>query len=163
MGILISAACAAPAGPPSYHAPQPSYHHAPKYEEVPHPYEYAYGVKDEYTGTNFEAAEGSDGKAVHGHYSVLLPDGRLQNVKYTADHYTGYIADFLMKDMLIRHQFTSQYTSMPQFTMQPQNQYTTQHPSTSQHLFTIQNQSTTQHLFTMDKKKAPTIQLLPYS
>ena len=91
--ILISAACAAPAGPPAYHAPQPSYHAGPKYEEVPHPYEYAYGVKDEYTGTNFEAAEGSDGKAVTGHYSVLLPDGRLQHVKYTADHYNGYIAD----------------------------------------------------------------------
>ena len=101
---LVAAACAAPAGPPVYHAPQPSYHPAPKpsyhpapkyHEPVyePRPYEYAYGVKDEYTGTNFEAAESSDGNAVYGHYSVLLPDGRLQNVKYTADHYTGYVAD----------------------------------------------------------------------
>ena len=101
---LVAAASAAPAGPPAYHAPQPSYHPvpkpsyhpAPKYNEPvyePRPYEYAYGVKDEYTGTNFEAAESSDGNAVYGHYSVLLPDGRLQNVKYTADHYTGYVAD----------------------------------------------------------------------
>ena len=101
--LLFSAVCSAPAGPPAYHAPihhapayhapQPSYHPAPKYEEVPQPYEYAYGVKDEYSGTNIDAAEGSDGKVVTGHYSVLLPDGRLQNVKYTADHYAGYIAD----------------------------------------------------------------------
>ena len=91
--ILFSAAWADPAVPPAYHAPQPSYHTGPKYKEVPNPYEYSYGVKDEYTGTNFEAAEGSDGNVVNGHYSVLLPDGRLQNVKYTADHYTGYIAD----------------------------------------------------------------------
>ena len=91
--VLLAAASAAPAGPPSYHAPQPSYHPAPKYEEVPKPYQYAYGVKDEYTGTNIDAAEASDGNVVSGHYSVLLPDGRLQNVKYTADHYAGYIAD----------------------------------------------------------------------
>ena len=105
--ILFTAACAAPAGPPSYHAPPPSYHapvhhapayhapapsyHEPKYE--PRPYHYAYGVSDDYTGTNFEAAEDSDGGYVNGHYSVLLPDGRRQNVKYTADHYTGYVAD----------------------------------------------------------------------
>ena len=91
--VLLAAASAAPASPPSYHAPQPSYHPAPKYEEVPKPYQYAYGVKDEYTGTNIDAAEASDGSVVSGHYSVLLPDGRLQNVKYTADHYAGYIAD----------------------------------------------------------------------
>ena len=101
---LVAAACAAPSGQPAYHAPQPSYHPAPKpsyhpapkYNEPvyePRPYEYAYGVKDEYTGTNFEAAENSDGNAVYGHYSVFLPDGRLQNVKYTADHYTGYVAE----------------------------------------------------------------------
>merc|ERR1712218_345675 len=45
------------------------------------------------TGTDIDAAESSDGKAVYGHYSVVLPDGRRQNVKYTADHYAGYIAD----------------------------------------------------------------------
>ena len=101
---LVAAACATPAGIPAYHSPQPSYHPAPKpsyhpapqYKEPvyePRPYEYTYGVKDEYTGTSFEAAENSDGNAVYGHYSVLLPDGRIQNVKYTADHYAGYIAD----------------------------------------------------------------------
>merc|ERR1712018_669864 len=155
MGILISAACAAPAGPPSYHAPQPSYHHAPKYEEVPHPYKYAYGVKDEYTGTNFEAAEASDGKAVNGHYSVLLPDGRLQNVKYTAGHYTGYIADVSYEGYAHRapvhkpvHKHAPVYHAAPKPVYHPE---------------TIQNQSPTQHLIATDKTKARTIQWLPYS
>ena len=100
--VLLAVASTAPAGPPSYHAPvykpapaykpAPSYHE-PKYEE-PKPYHYAYGVSDEYAGTNFEAAEDSDAYGnVNGGYSVLLPDGRRQNVKYTADHYSGYIAD----------------------------------------------------------------------
>ena len=106
--IFVTAASAAPAGPPAYHAPAAAYHapayhapassykpepsyHEPIYE--PRPYHYAYGVSDDYTGTNFEAAEDSDGSYVNGHYSVLLPDGRRQNVKYTADHYTGYVAD----------------------------------------------------------------------
>ena len=95
--VIFAAASASPAGPPSYHAPVPTYHqpkhHEPKYEE-PKPYHYAYGVSDEYTGTNFEASEDQDGYGVvNGGYSVLLPDGRRQNVKYTADHYAGYIAD----------------------------------------------------------------------
>ena len=89
--FVLATAASAPAGPPAYHAPAPSYHQAPKYEL--RPYQYAYGVKDEYTGTDIDAAEASDGAVVNGHYSVLLPDGRRQNVKYTADHYTGYIAD----------------------------------------------------------------------
>ena len=28
-----------------------------------------------------------------GSYTVQLPDGRVQTVKYTADDYTGYVAD----------------------------------------------------------------------
>ena len=98
--ILFTAACAAPAGPPPpYHPPPPPYHAPkpvygqPKYEEPKKPYSYAYAVKDEYAGTDFSAAEDSDGKAVTGHYTVLLPDGRRQTVAYTADHYAGYIAD----------------------------------------------------------------------
>ena len=44
-------------------------------------------------GTNFAANENSDGKTVIGSYTVHLPDGRVQTVSYTADHYNGYIAD----------------------------------------------------------------------
>ena len=85
--VLLACACALPAGPP-HHGPA---YHAPHYD--PRPYAYEYGVKDEYHGVNFGQSETSDGKAVHGSYHVLLPDGRIQNVKYTADHYAGYIAD----------------------------------------------------------------------
>ena len=30
---------------------------------------------------------------VSGTYTVVLPDGRVQTVKYTADDYAGYVAD----------------------------------------------------------------------
>ena len=81
---LFAAAHSVPAGPPPH--PGPGYHKLM-------PYAYEYGVKDEYHGVNFGANEESDGKAVHGSYHVLLPDGRIQNVKYTSDHYAGYVAD----------------------------------------------------------------------
>ena len=57
------------------------------------PYEYAYAVKDDYTGNDFGHSEKSDGNTAHGSYFVLLPDGRLQTVTYSADHHTGYVAD----------------------------------------------------------------------
>ncbi|KAG7161327.1 Adult-specific cuticular protein ACP-20-like 2 [Homarus americanus] len=56
------------------------------------PYDFAYGVKDDYTGNNYGHNENSDGNTVTGEYSVLLPDGRTQIVTYTADHHTGYVA-----------------------------------------------------------------------
>merc|ERR1712061_366863 len=76
------------------HIPAPAPYHAPapvKYAEEPYTYEYA--VADDYSKAAFNAAEASDGKAVTGSYSVALPDGRTQHVKYTADHYNGYIAE----------------------------------------------------------------------
>ncbi|XP_023332940.1 cuticle protein 19, partial [Eurytemora carolleeae] len=58
------------------------------------PYSYTYGVSDDYSKAAFNAAESSNGDgAVTGEYSVALPDGRTQHVKYTADHYNGYVAD----------------------------------------------------------------------
>ncbi|CAL4096293.1 unnamed protein product [Meganyctiphanes norvegica] len=85
---------------PSYHAPAPSYkapapsYHKPTYEEKAHPYDYAYAVKDDYTGNDFGHQETSNGDgSVYGSYRVLLPDGRTQVVTYTADHYNGYQAE----------------------------------------------------------------------
>merc|ERR1719350_1263520 len=81
---------------PAYHAPAPAYKPAPYVEEkgAPEPYTYEYAVADDYSKAAFNAGETSDANgAVSGSYSVALPDGRTQNVKYTADHYNGYVAD----------------------------------------------------------------------
>merc|ERR1711962_1209379 len=69
--------------PAPYHAPAP--HHAPEpvYKDEPKPYSFEYGVHDDYSGANFNAGEVADGSGnVEGSYSVLLPDGRTQHVKY---------------------------------------------------------------------------------
>ena len=85
---LVAVTVALPAGPPApYHAP------APAYKEEPKPYAYTYAVKDGYSGADFSAQETADGKVVSGSYQVALPDGRIQTVTYTADHYNGYVAD----------------------------------------------------------------------
>jgi hypothetical protein len=63
-------------------------------KEAAQPYTYTYGVADDYSKTNFNAAETSDATgAVSGSYSVNLPDGRIQTVTYTADHVNGYVAE----------------------------------------------------------------------
>merc|ERR1711936_1019522 len=94
---LVAVAVAAPAGPPAPYHPAPAHAPAPhpaKYvDEAPKPYAFQYGVADDYSGAKFNAQETADGKAVSGSYQVALPDGRIQTVTYTADHYNGYIAD----------------------------------------------------------------------
>merc|ERR1711956_162464 len=94
---LVAVAVALPAGPPApYGAPAPYHapaHPAPVYDESPKPYAFQYGVADDYSGAKFNAQETADGKAVSGSYSVALPDGRIQTVTYTADHYNGFVAD----------------------------------------------------------------------
>ncbi|XP_037076321.1 cuticle protein 7-like [Pollicipes pollicipes] len=74
----------------------PSY--APSYQEPRYyaqPYQFAYAVNDHYSGSVFSQNENSDTKIVQGYYSVNLPDGRVQHVKYTADNqgYGGYNAE----------------------------------------------------------------------
>merc|ERR1719291_83300 len=86
---------------PAY-APAPIVHAAPAYaapvvkvvKELPEPYTYTYGVADDYSKANFNAAETADANGVvGGSYSVSLPDGRIQTVTYTADHVNGYVAE----------------------------------------------------------------------
>jgi hypothetical protein len=87
-----------------YDAPEPSYAPAPykssrpAYHEEenlpPQPYQFEYGVADQYTGTNYKASETQDASGtVLGSYSVNLPDGRIQTVTYHADEYGGFVAD----------------------------------------------------------------------
>ncbi|KAK4292908.1 hypothetical protein Pmani_034354 [Petrolisthes manimaculis] len=56
-------------------------YHQPTYKPEPIPYNFAYGVKDDYAGTDFGHNEDSDGQAVKGSYNVVLPDGRIQTVR----------------------------------------------------------------------------------
>ena len=98
---LVAVAVAFPAGPPAYGPPPPAYAPAPYHpaphgkpiDEAPKPYAFQYGVSDDYSGAKFNAQETADGKVVTGQYQVALPDGRIQTVTYTADHYNGYVAD----------------------------------------------------------------------
>ncbi len=79
---LVHTSLGIPAGP-----------HDP-YKIPPRPFSYAYGVQDEYAGTNFDKKESQDEYGVvTGEYRVALPDGRTQIVTYHADHDNGYIAD----------------------------------------------------------------------
>ncbi|KAK4292906.1 hypothetical protein Pmani_034352 [Petrolisthes manimaculis] len=63
--------------------PSDPYGAQPVYKEDPIPYNFAYGVKDDYAGTDFGHNEDSDGKAVKGSYNVVLPDGRIQTLRNT--------------------------------------------------------------------------------
>merc|ERR1719443_390772 len=52
------------------------------YADEVSPYTYAYAVADDYSKSNFNAEEQSDGASnVAGSYSVALPEGRIQHVK----------------------------------------------------------------------------------
>merc|ERR1712106_1146592 len=83
------------AAPVQYHAaPVTVAHAAPASYETEKPCSYQYGVADDYSNSNFNAAENADAAGnVKGSYSVALPDGRIQTVKYTSDNYNGYVAD----------------------------------------------------------------------
>merc|ERR1711892_1101421 len=66
---------------PAYHAPivhaAPLVHAAVAYPDEPSPYTYTYAVADDYSQSNFNAAETGDGAGnAAGSYSVALPDGR---------------------------------------------------------------------------------------
>merc|ERR1712128_273928 len=80
-------------GPPQPYGPPPPAAYAPAPKEEAKPYAYSYAVSDDYSKANFAANEASDAKVVTGSYTVHLPDGRVQTVTYTADHYNGYVAD----------------------------------------------------------------------
>ncbi|XP_049832746.1 pro-resilin-like [Schistocerca gregaria] len=54
-------------------------------------YQFGYQVRDPKTGSYFGHTESRSGHLTKGHYHVLLPDGRLQNVQYWADP-SGYHA-----------------------------------------------------------------------
>lgn len=56
------------------------------------PFDFTYAVKDD-VGNDFSHNAESNGDVVKGEYRTLLPDGRTQIVKYTADWKNGYNAE----------------------------------------------------------------------
>merc|ERR1712055_564974 len=77
----------------AYHAPVVA-HAAEVYADEVLPYSYNYAVADDYSSSNFNAAESSDGAGTaEGSYSVALPDGRIQHVNYNDNDYDGYVAE----------------------------------------------------------------------
>ncbi|XP_068242793.1 pro-resilin-like [Palaemon carinicauda] len=85
--VLVGAALGLPSD--SY-GPSPS--HQQSYKAPPMPYNFVYGVNDQYAGADYGHSEDSDGNTVKGTYTVQLPDGRRQTVNYIADHFNGYQA-----------------------------------------------------------------------
>merc|ERR1712226_1029920 len=74
--------------------PAPAYGPAEVYPDEVSPYTYNYAVADDYSASNFQAAESSDGTGnAEGSYSVNLPDGRTQHVNYHSDPINGYVAE----------------------------------------------------------------------
>ncbi|XP_027227393.2 cuticle protein 21 [Penaeus vannamei] len=62
-------------------------------DEGPAQYHFTYGIKDDYSGNDFGHQEARDGYKTEGNYYVQLPDGRLQQVEYTVDGDSGYVAE----------------------------------------------------------------------
>ncbi|XP_047482598.1 cuticle protein 18.6-like [Penaeus chinensis] len=89
VGALAAVASAVPRpdSPPVYGAPPPTY------KQPGMPFEFAYAVKDPYSGNDYAHAQTSDGHVTSGSYSVALPDGRTEIVEFTADHDNGYVAN----------------------------------------------------------------------
>eukprot|EP00091_Calanus_sinicus_P025392 TRINITY_DN9672_c0_g1_i1.p1 TRINITY_DN9672_c0_g1~~TRINITY_DN9672_c0_g1_i1.p1 ORF type:complete len:108 (+),score=37.26 TRINITY_DN9672_c0_g1_i1:280-603(+) len=60
----------------------------------PKPFNYQYGVSDDYSKANFQKTESQDANGnVIGSFVIALPDGRIQTTKYTADHVQGFVAE----------------------------------------------------------------------
>merc|ERR1712048_88268 len=90
--VVVKAAPAYAPAPVAY-KPAPAYK-AEEYPDEVSPYTFTYAVADDYSKANFDAEETSDGASnVQGGYSVALPDGRIQHVKYVSNGYDGYVAD----------------------------------------------------------------------
>ena len=60
------------------------------------PFDFNYAVQDQENNNEHLHNAKSDGDVTKGEYSVLLPDGRRQIVRYVADWKKGYMADVIL-------------------------------------------------------------------
>ena len=75
--------------------------------QTPANYQFAWEVKDDYTGNDFGQEEARSGYNTDGEYSVLLPDGRKQIVSYRVlDGESGFVAD-------VRYEGDASYVPAP--------------------------------------------------
>merc|ERR1712036_134104 len=104
---------------PVVHA-APVFHAAPvvkaaveAYPDEVSPYTFNYAVADDYSASNFNAAESSDGAgSAQGSYNVNLPDGRTQHVSYSADPVNGFVAE-------VTYEGEAQYPETPEVRATP--------------------------------------------
>ncbi|MCL4165112.1 UNVERIFIED_CONTAM: hypothetical protein GTU68_042770 [Idotea baltica] len=92
------------------------------------PFNYAFEVKDEYSGNDFSHNTDSDGHVTKGEYRVLLPDGRTQIVSYVADHEDGYQAEVTYEGEASYDQPQPSYARPQPSYEQPKPQPTYQQP-----------------------------------
>merc|ERR1712168_589205 len=88
MKVLVIASLVAAASAAPQYAAAPVVVKATGDLAEPPVYAYNYGVNDDYSGAQFSQNEQRDGYATSGSYTVALPDGRVQTVKY-ADNGDG--------------------------------------------------------------------------
>jgi hypothetical protein len=69
-------------------------------------YNFAYAVKDRYSGDDFSHTQKQENGAVRGSYKVRLPDNRIQTTKYVADD-SGYRAEVTYEDDTQHHEIIS--------------------------------------------------------
>ncbi|XP_071541350.1 uncharacterized protein [Panulirus ornatus] len=84
------------------YVPGPSYKAVTSYKpvysyKVPPKYSFNWAIKDDFSNSDFGHEETRDGDHTRGSYSVLLPDGRLQTVRYYVDGDSGYVAEVSYK------------------------------------------------------------------
>nr|XP_027214641.1 cuticle protein 19-like [Penaeus vannamei] len=90
--FIIAALVVMTAGRPEFDSPSyPAHAHAAP--EDPVRYDFSYGVNDAYSGTPHGHEESRDGQFTKGIYYVQLPDGRLQQITYTVDGDSGFLAE----------------------------------------------------------------------
>merc|ERR1711892_112960 len=81
-------------------------------EGPPKPYNYQYGVSDDYSKANFQKTEAQDGNGrVKGQYVIALPDGRIQTTSYTADPVNGYVAEVTYQGTPVYPKETKPYSA----------------------------------------------------
>merc|ERR1712165_167830 len=113
---VVHAAPVVKVAAPAYHAPVKAGYVADDLAEQS-PYTFTYAVADDYSKSSFNAEESSDGASnVAGSYSVALPDGRIQHVKYTSNGYDGFVAD-------VTYEGTAVYPEEPAYKAAPAPAY----------------------------------------